>query len=201
MIPLTKKQHKILQFIETYIKENRNSPSFREIMHHFGLKSLATIHKHIETLQKKGAILVTKGVKRSLSIPQEINPLETELPLVGMVSQGHLIETFFDIQTIAIPSRLISNPSYTYLLQAKENSLHDELISDRDLLIVEARFDPIDGETVVAEVNHQETHIKRYYREDGFIKLTSRNLQVKPLHLLEPQVKIQGVLAGLFRLY
>ena len=50
---LTKRQRQILDFVTDFIKDKGYSPTHEEICRHFRLKSVATVHEHIETLRSK----------------------------------------------------------------------------------------------------------------------------------------------------
>ena len=49
---VTRRQKEILDFLESFVTRNGYSPSFEEIARGMGLKSLATVHKHITNLEK-----------------------------------------------------------------------------------------------------------------------------------------------------
>ena len=51
---VTRRQKEILDFLESFVNRNGYSPSFEEIARGMSLKSLATVHKHITNLEKKG---------------------------------------------------------------------------------------------------------------------------------------------------
>lgn len=67
-IKLTKKQLLLLDYIETFTRENGHSPSYREIMLGLGLKSVSSVAEHIEHLVEKGVIIKQPGAARSLEI-------------------------------------------------------------------------------------------------------------------------------------
>ncbi len=53
---LTRRQKQVLDFLVGFINRHGYSPSFEEIGESLDLSSLATVHKHLETLEKKGFI-------------------------------------------------------------------------------------------------------------------------------------------------
>src|SRR6201997_5420354 len=63
---ITRRQREVYDFISRFVTENGYSPSFEEIGHGLKLNSLATVHKHISNLEKKG--LLTRDYNRSRSI-------------------------------------------------------------------------------------------------------------------------------------
>lgn len=52
--PLTKRQREILDFITDYIAKHDYAPTFAEIAAPFGYRSLATVHEHLQNLERKG---------------------------------------------------------------------------------------------------------------------------------------------------
>jgi repressor LexA len=63
---LTKRQKQVLDVLQRLINAHGYSPSFEEIAKALKLSSLATVHKHIETLEKKG--FIRRGYNQSRSI-------------------------------------------------------------------------------------------------------------------------------------
>ncbi len=63
---LTRRQKQVLDFLVSFINRRGYSPSFEEIGGGLGLSSLATVHKHLETLEKKG--FVRRGYNQSRSV-------------------------------------------------------------------------------------------------------------------------------------
>ena len=56
MLPLTKRQREILDYLNDFIQQHGYAPSLEEIGRRFNLSSLATVHKHLSNLQEKGFI-------------------------------------------------------------------------------------------------------------------------------------------------
>src|SRR5437588_253810 len=66
MLPLTKRQREILDYLNEFITEHGYAPSLEEIGRRFGLSSLATVHKHLTNLQEKG--FIKRAWNRSRSV-------------------------------------------------------------------------------------------------------------------------------------
>ncbi len=202
---LTKRQQEMLSYIEEYITSKNFSPCYREIQHHFGFASIGSVAKHINTLKRKGVLVNEHYCGRSIApiakTGQNEKSLELELPYIGYISSNNSIETFPQSQTLAVPVFLVHNPEKTYVLRARGNSLHDEMIKDGDLLLVETRTDPADGETIVCNTKHHSTVIRQYHPEGNYVRLMSHSPQVPPLIIRHEDLFIQGVLISLLRLY
>src|ERR1700730_9626606 len=63
---LTKRQKEVLNYLVGFLNKNGYSPSFEEIAHAMKLTSLATVHKHLQTLEKKG--FIRRGYNQSRSV-------------------------------------------------------------------------------------------------------------------------------------
>jgi repressor LexA len=65
---LTRRQKQVFDFLVNFINRRGYSPSFEEIGEGLGLSSLATVHKHMETLEKKGFIRRGHNQSRSVEV-------------------------------------------------------------------------------------------------------------------------------------
>lgn len=200
---LTKRQREVLDFIQDYVETHQFSPSYREIMKHFGFSSIASVSKHLSVLQRKGAIAAEKNSRRSIiPIDQEkdqIEPSEVQLPFIGHVMAGAPIETFPRTQNLSVPKFLVNQPDNTYVLRARGESLNKEMIADGDLILVEARSDALASESIIGTVDGNRTFIKKYYPEGNSVRLTSHSLE--EVNIKSEDLVIHGVVVGLWRLF
>jgi repressor LexA len=63
---LTRRQKQVLDFLVAFINRRGYSPSFEEIGESLRLSSLATVHKHLQTLERKG--FIRRGYNQSRSV-------------------------------------------------------------------------------------------------------------------------------------
>src|SRR5258705_3274004 len=92
MLPLTKRQREILDFLNDFIQQHGYAPSLEEIGRRFSLSSLATVHKHLTNLQEKGFIRRAWNRSRSVElVPTRAGGRAVELPLLGFVAAGAAI--------------------------------------------------------------------------------------------------------------
>ena len=150
MLPLTKRQREILDFLNEFIQQHGYAPSLEEIGRRFNLSSLATVHKHLTNLQEKGFIRRAWNRSRSVElVPARLGSRAVELPLLGYVAAGAPIEAVVGNETIAVPEDLVGKRD-TYVLRVKGDSMIDEQIRDGDYVIVEDRKTAENGEMVIA---------------------------------------------------
>ena len=201
MLPLTKRQREILDYLQDFIQQHGYAPSLEEIGRRFGLSSLATVHKHLTNLQEKGFIKRAWNRSRSVEmIPASNSGRAIELPLLGYVAAGAPIEAIASTETIAVPEDLVGRRD-TYVLRVRGNSMIDEQICDGDFVIVEDRKMAQNGETVVALIGGSDVTLKKLYRENGRIRLQPANPAMQPLFVDPDQLQVQGVVVGVMRKY
>jgi len=200
---LTQRQSEILNFIDTYIKDNEYSPSYREIRDHFEFRSLGSVYNHIRVLKRKGVITSEPRSRRSI-LPAQIKETnsttsEIELPFIGHVEKGVSIELFSHTQKLAVPEFLVHSPDSTYVIRVRGNGFQNELIADGDLILVEARSNPMDGETVLGYLDGNKAFIMKYYPEGNTVRLVGQ--QGENVCARAGSVRVQGVMTGMLRLF
>jgi len=197
---LTKRQREILDYIRLFIRENGYSPSLEEIGKHFGLSSVATVHKHVQHLVQKGQL--RKAWNRSRSVePVEDDPHLGEIPLLGTVAAGNPIAAVEIPEKVTVPEALLRNGTPVFALRVKGDSMIDEQIRDGDTVIVESRQEARDGETVVALIRGEEATLKKLYRNGRTVRLEPANASFEPILVPADEVEVRGVVTGLVRAY
>jgi repressor LexA len=201
-VHLTRRQKEILDYLGRYIERRGYAPTIEEIGEHFGLSSLATVHKHLTNLQEKGLVKRAWNRSRALElVPTRVEVKAVELPLMGRVAAGTPIEAVQATETIFVPEDMVGRRD-TYVLQVKGDSMIDEQIRDGDYVIVEDRQTARDGEMVIALLEGENVTLKKLYRErDGRVRLQPANSALKPLFVDSRSLKIQGVVIGVLRRY
>ncbi len=204
---ITKRQRQVYDFLHNFVQRNGYSPSFEEIGQGLGLSSLATVHKHVSNLEKKG--LLRRDYNRSRSIDvlpvrgmlkrQSAMAAEAGLPLLGRIAAGQPIEAVEHPETISLGD--ITRSKDVFVLQVKGESMRDEHIVDGDYVLVEKLNTAPDGEIVVALVEGTDATLKRIYREGAKIRLQPSNAAMPPIVLPAKSVQVQGRVIGVLRKY
>ena len=204
---ITRRQREVYDFISRFVTEHGYSPSFEEIGQGLSLNSLATVHKHISNLEKKG--LLTRDYNRSRSIDllppkgklkQSMNVnTGVVLPLVGRIAAGQPIEAVQTQETISLADFVRSKE--VFVLEVRGDSMQDEAIIDGDYVLVEKAKTAHNGDIVVALVDATDATLKRFYREGDNIRLQPSNAAMKPIIVPAATVDVQGRVIGVLRKY
>ncbi len=202
---LTPKKKKILDFIKKYWSKYGYSPTLEEIAKKLRVSSKATVHQHLEELEKGGYLKRGHNKARDLVIvDSESEETFTEeqafrLPIAGLITAGQPIEAIEDkTETLAVPPELVKNRN-TFLLKVKGDSMVESLIADGDYVVVEKKDYAQNGDIVVALLEDGSATLKEYHRERNYVRLQPRNKKYQPL--LVKNVIIQGKVIGIIRKY
>jgi repressor LexA len=205
---LTKRQKEVLDYLVSFETKHGYAPSFEEIGKGMKLTSLATVHKHISTLEKKGFIRRGYNQSRSIEIlhlpksPKEqvIERRVQELPMVGRIAAGHPLEAMEERETISLGD--FARGANSFVLQVKGTSMIEDHIMDGDYVVCEQTQVANSGDIVVALVNGEEATLKRFYREgQGKIRLQPANSEMAPIIVPAGDLKIQGRVISVLRKY
>ena len=201
---LTKRQREVLDFISTFVQQRGYCPSFEEIGDGMGLSSLATVHKHISNLERKGELKRDYNKSRSIDIvarkaPKPRGAIEVRLPLMGRIAAGRPLEAVENPESISLTD--ITRSRDVFVLEVRGDSMQDEHIVEGDYVMVEKTNTARDGEIVVALVNGSDATLKRLYREGANVRLQPSNATMKPMRFPAQSVQVQGRVVGVLRKY
>lgn len=202
-ITIYPKQKKIFEYIKQYIQANGYAPTIRDIARAMDVKSLATVHEHLQTMEKKGLIKREGGVRRGIDIIYQLDNIKSsdvDLPLMGYIQAGKPIEPIVDATfKIPVSSFLVSGTRRSYVLKVKGDSMIDDGIFDGDYVVVEEQHFANNGDLVVALLENGLATLKRFFKELDRVRLQPANSQMAPIYATN--VEIQGKVVGLIRKY
>ena len=203
MVELTKRQNEILNFIKEYIVKYGYPPTIREIGKALDISSPATIHAHLQNLEKKGIIKKMESKNRALELLVENefankNDLIIDVPLLGKITAGSPIEAIENPdEYFSLPSYLIPKNKEVFTLNVSGTSMINAGILDGDIIIVEKANNARNGEIVVAMTDENEVTLKTFYKEKDHFRLQPENDTMEPIILTN--VTILGKAIGLYR--
>jgi repressor LexA len=193
---LTKRQREIYEYLKEHIHSKGYAPSIVEIGKRFDLSSPATVHKHLSHLEEKGLIRKQHNLSRAIEVVEEPS-LSQEYPVLGHIAAGKPIEVMDHREVVALLPD--ASDKDIFVLRVKGNSMIEDHIKDGDYVIVERRDVAENGETVVALIDNDRATLKRFYRENGRVRLQPAHPDMKPIIVREGDFAIQGVVVGVLR--
>lgn len=215
MEPLSPRQKDVLEYLREFLDSNGYPPTLREIARHLDISGTVAVVRHLEALEKKGWIRRQPGAFRSISLVAEksltypegeeglIMPdqIPVTLPIVGTVRAGSPEIPREDIEGYLSLDRNIAASGGSFFLRIRGDSMKDAGMLPGDLVLVRPQSMADNGDVVVALVDGEAT-VKRFFREEGRIRLQPENEQLEPI-LIAPDSAdfiIIGRVMSLFRL-
>jgi repressor LexA len=193
---LTKRQREIYEYLKDHIRSRGYAPSIAEIGKHFQLSSPATVHKHLSHLEGKGLIRKQQNLSRAIEVvPESGNALS--YPLMGEIAAGKPLEALDQREVVELLPD--GGDKDVFVLRVEGNSMIEDHIQSGDYVIVEKRNVAENGETVVALIDNDRATLKRFYRENGRIRLQPAHPDMKPIYVREGDFAIQGVVISVLR--
>jgi repressor LexA len=181
----TDKQQRILEVVKAFTAERGYPPSVREIGERVGLSSSSTVQSHLKTLERRGLLKRDPTKPRALVAPRtaEEGPAvaSVTLPIVGRVAAGVPITATENLEDHFVLPASWAPRRGGFVLRVKGDSMIDAAILDGDLIVVEPQQTAHNGEIVVAMIDDEAT-VKRFYREDGRIRLQPENAAMAPIY-------------------
>ena len=196
---LTDAQNELLEWIKNYLKDFQHSPSIRQMMDAMGLKSPAPIQSRLKHLQEKGYISWQEGRARTLQLVDSL--IDQEIPVLGSVAAGGMIESYSDLNETLDLSEVLSKKDI-FALTVNGDSMRDAFITDGDMVLMEPVFDKNylkNGTIVSAMVPGSGTTLKYFFKKDNKIVLEAANPNYEPIILDFNEVSIQGRLLAVWR--
>ena len=206
---LTGRQQEIWKFLTDYVDEHGYPPTVREIGEAVGLASPSTVHAHLANLERAGLIKRDPTKPRALELrrdpkpsaqPQQADDVH-RLPLVGEIAAGGPLLADQNVEDyLAVPEPL-ARGGEEFLLRVKGDSMINAGILDGDIVVVRREQTARDGEIVVALAGDEEwadeATVKRFFRENGRVRLQPENDALEPIYA--DHVQVLGVVTGVFR--
>ena len=208
---LNKREKAILKFIEKQIKANGYPPSVREIGKAVDLKSTATVHGYIASLEKKGYIKkesqkgrtlkllkggALEGEQQSFDKTAYSSKEMVDVPVIGKITAGEPILAVENVtDTFPIPLDFVGTGE-SFMLTVRGESMIEAGILDGDYILVRKQNTANNGEIVVALIGEEAT-VKTFYKEKDHIRLQPENSTMDPI--IVPTCQILGKVSGVFR--
>lgn len=205
---LSPRQRAIYTYIVNEISSKGYPPSVREIGKAVGLKSPASVHSHLKTLEELEFIRRDPSKPRAIEILDN-NSYEDEMrenfdkemihiPIVGRVTAGipilaeENIEDYFPVPTSFIRVK----GKKLFMLEIDGESMINAGINHGDYVIAQQQSTANNGEIVIALIDNRAT-VKRFYKKEDYVELRPENPDYDPI--LVKNVKLMGKVIGLFR--
>ncbi|MBN1256457.1 MAG: transcriptional repressor LexA [Planctomycetes bacterium] len=200
MKQLTEKQQEILDFLIECIREERYTPTVREIAERFGIKSTNAVRDHLAALERKGCLTRRANTSRGIELAEEYLEKPEGIPIVGRVAAGLPVTAVENLDGYLAFETLFGGNDKLYALRVEGDSMIDDGIWDGDYVIVHEQPSLDNGEIGVAIIDEEAT-VKRIHRRGKIIELIPANELYQPMEIdpEETPFRIGGKVIGVHR--
>jgi len=202
---LSTRQQAIVEFIQRFTRDRHYPPTIREIGQDVGISSTSVVNYNLNILEREGFIErdreVSRGIKLVGAVAQALDPRNlVSIPLLGRIAAGEPIpipSSDFQImgeETIELTRGLLpADMTGVYALQVRGTSMIDAMIGDGDIVVMRHQQTAQNGELVAAWLrDKEETTLKRFFLENGRVRLQPENPTMKPIYADPANVDVQG---------
>ena len=207
----TARQQAILDFIETFITDNRYPPTYEEIRRGVGLSTKSLVNHHMAALEAAGHLERDRLTPRGLRLrrePKQATGLEAEIfavPVVGSVVAGLPVTAFSESletagEALLLTSQIVPKQDGLFALRVRGDSMIDAMVNDGDLVVMKQQSHARDGDMVAVRlIDRDETTLKHFFREPGRIRLQPANPLMGPIFASPSNVEVQGKVVAVIR--
>jgi len=188
--PLTRKQERILGFLEDRIRGG-SAPTYMELGEHFAITP-STAFAHLRALERKGKIRIHRGRARGIELTGDgPNTRGRLVPLLGRVSAGKPTGAEQHQEGAILVDERHVRGKKVFALRVEGDSMQDAGILHGDLVIAQSDAPVKDGDIVVARMGAEVT-VKRLVHRRGRPYLKPENRRYRLLAIPREGVEIQG---------
>lgn len=193
---LTKRQRDVYDFIRDKIHTRGYGPTVREIGNNFNISSPNGVMCHLKALEKKGLITREPNMSRAIMLASESADTRG-LPMAGRIAAGLQLEAIEQNERFDFSELFKASSQELFVLEVDGDSMIEDQIADGDYVVIRKQDTARRGEIVVALTDDEEATLKRWFPEDGRIRLQPSNSSMEPIYV--DNARVLGVMVGVVR--
>ena len=196
---LSGRQRRILEFIGDFVEEQGYPPTYEEIRAALGISTKSLVHHHLDALEGAGYVARRPNTPRGIRL---LHSNAFRVPRLGTIAAGLPISCgdADPDDYVELTRDIVAEQDGLYALQVAGTSMIGALVDDGDVVILKQQNEARNGEMVAVWLrDRDETTLKRFYRENGHVRLQPANPTMPPI-LVHPSVlQVQGRVVAIIR--
>ncbi len=201
---LSDRQRCMLDYISQFQGESGYPPTIRQIGAACDISSTSVVNYNLKKLEKENFIVRDLKVSRGIRVinPPTAQPAASNLvnvPIVGRIFASEPVEypdpssSFAPDEVLALTRDLVSDRDELFALEVRGDSMIDAMVSDGDIVVMKRVVEANNGDMVAVWLRDEgATTLKRFYLEDGRVRLQPANPTMEPIYVDPANVEIQG---------
>ncbi len=200
------KRRRIIDFINSFVREQGYPPTVRDIQYGCGISSTSVVDYHLKVLERSGHIQRRPEVSRGIALPERA--LRSQVPVIGTIAAGKPVpvptaetwDSAVAAETIEVTADLTGGREEVYALKVKGQSMVDALINDGDIVLMQNVSAVDNGEMAAVWLKaEREATLKKIYVERGRVRLQPANSRMAPIYADPDNVEVQGKVIAVIR--
>lgn len=211
---LSERQRNILEYIWSYVQENRRPPTIREIGQAVKISSTSVVNYNLTKLVEKGLLAREAEVSRGLRLTEKAREFlgvfeeavrsMVRVPLVGDIvaseplevgstvgTSGYDEEDALELSSSMLPVGMRVNELFA--LRVKGDSMIDAMVSEDDIVVMHKQTEARNGDMVAVWITPDDTTTLKYFYDEGErVRLQPANPTMGPIYVNPANVQVQG---------
>jgi repressor LexA len=164
------------------------------------ISSKSLVNYHLEVLENAGFLTRSPNTPRGIRLASENDTVQ--VPFMGRIAAGPPTDFVAadNKEAIELTYDIVPDRNDLFALKVEGDSMIDALVNDGDIVIMQHQVEAENGEMVAVRlIDQNETTLKRFYRENGHVRLQPANPGMKPLFVSPEAVAIEGKVVAIIR--
>jgi len=197
---VSKKQRQMLAFIETFVEENGYPPTYEEIRVGLNISSKSLVNYHLDALQNAALLTRSPNTPRGIRLMAENETVRVPLVSEAVAEDPPELAELDPQQILELTCDIVPNGQNLFAFKVHNGSMLEALVNEGDIVIVQPQKQAQNGEMVAAWlVEQKQTTFRRYFRENGHVRLQPDNPAMEPLILKPDGVEVRGKVVAVIR--
>jgi repressor LexA len=194
------KQREMLAFIEDFVAENGYPPTYEEIRIGLNISTKSLVNYHLEALENAALLTRSPNTPRGIRLKSESDTIRVPVLKEEVAHPSTALSDREAHDIIELTLDIVPDDQTLYAFKARGDSMLDALVNDGDIIIMQPQTQARNGELVAARLVKQgQTTFRRYYRENGHVRLEPDNGNIESIFVKPDEVEVQGKVVAVIR--
>lgn len=195
-------QREMLAFIEDFVEKHGYPPTHEEIRVGLDISTKSLVNYHLAALQEAELLSRAPNTPRGLRLTH--HRATVQAPVLARIEEsappGPALTELDPQEVIELTYGLAPDGENLYAFKVRHGLMLDALLHEGDILIIQAQTQAQNGELVAARLVEQDrTTFRRYFRENGHVRLEPDNPMMDALIVKPEAVEVKGKVVAVIR--
>jgi repressor LexA len=198
MLKISDKQEEMLAFIEGFVRQNGYPPTHEEIRTGLDISTKSLVNYHLGALESAELLTRVPNTPRGIRLARKNGA--PKAPSGNLYKKQQKLTRLTDSEILELTYGIVTNDSRLYALKIEGETDSDGFASNGDIVLLQSQNYAENGDLVAVCLHRDgQTRFKRYYRENGHVRLQSANEATEMMIITPDALDIQGKIVAVIR--